>query len=218
VASILLSYYDREGGIRTFETAASEVVVGSGESCHLRIDSLLPEECRIYLSVDGYYAADIGGELTINSRPGPGFLQDGDEIVLGSRLALRFGVEKTPTRSAPAPSSPQEGSSSKGVARGVQTGRKHSPGLALAVALFIPGAGQAYNGQPIKGLLLAVLSVLILPWILSLWDARRTALRVVDHGGRTGRGGLLWVLLHCWGLVNLGLLVLVVLSLAGVLA
>src|SRR5438552_11697466 len=50
-------------------------------------------------------------------------------------------------------------------------GRGHYPLLALFVAILIPGAGQAYNGQPVKGFFLLFFSLLILPYLYSLVDA-----------------------------------------------
>ena len=214
---ILLSYYDRNGAVHSFETEAFEVVIGSGHRCGLRIDGLRPEECRIYLSVDGYYAEDLGGRLAINSRVGSGFLQDGDGITLGARFVLRFSLQAERVAPQLRRETPRAAEAPVASTRRKGTGRSHSPGFALFAGIFLPGAGQAYNGQPIKGMILAVLSVLILPWLLSLWGARRTALRIVENGGRTGRGGLFWVVLHCWGLVNLGLLASLILTLSGVL-
>jgi len=70
-------------------------------------------------------------------------------------------------------------------------GRRHSIALATVLALLIPGAGQAYNGQPIKGLFLLLTSVLVLPWIFSLWDARKVARRIAREGGRYRKGGFI---------------------------
>jgi hypothetical protein len=64
----------------------------------------------------------------------------------------------------------------------LEPGRSHSVGAATFLALVIPGAGQAYNGQPIKALFLLLTSALILPWLLSLFDARRVARRLVQGG------------------------------------
>ena len=78
------------------------------------------------------------------------------------------------------------------------TGRNHSPGFALFAALLVPGGGQAYNGRPFKALFFLLTSALVLPWIWSLFDARREARRVRESGGRFGRGGCLWVFLQIW--------------------
>jgi hypothetical protein len=87
----------------------------------------------------------------------------------------------------------------------------------LVFALLIPGAGQAYNGQPVTAFFLLFLSVLVLPWLYSLYDARATASRVAAAGGRFGRGGVIWVLLQGWLAVNVGLLALIILTVGGVL-
>jgi hypothetical protein len=96
-------------------------------------------------------------------------------------------------------------------------GRAHHPAIALILALLIPGAGQAYNGQPIKGFFLLFFSVLILPLLYSLYDAYAGARKIVTTGGRWGRGGFVWVFLQAWLAVNVGLMTLIVLTIAGVL-
>lgn len=95
-------------------------------------------------------------------------------------------------------------------------GRPHSPGVALLCALLIPGAGQAYNGRPIRGFFVLFLTPLILPWLLSLWGAWSTAGRMRAEGGRFGAGGFLWVFLQLWLACNVGLATLIGLTIAGV--
>ena len=95
-------------------------------------------------------------------------------------------------------------------------GRAHSVFAATILALLVPGAGQAYNGQPLKGVFLLGTSVLVLPWLLSLVDARRVARRLVQGGGRYRKGGLVWVFFHLWFALNLAGLVLIGLTVAGV--
>lgn len=53
-----------------------------------------------------------------------------------------------------------------------------SPGLATLVAHVIPGAGQAYNRQWAKAMLVCVTSPFILPWLFGIFDAYRTATRI----------------------------------------
>ena len=53
-----------------------------------------------------------------------------------------------------------------------------SPGMATLLGHMLPGAGQAYNRQWGKGILVFVTSPLILPWILGIFDANRTARRI----------------------------------------
>ena len=96
-------------------------------------------------------------------------------------------------------------------------GRWHSPMVALLCALLIPGAGQAYNGRPMKGFFLLFFSVLALPWLFSLYDAWAGANRIVATGGRMGKGGLGWVILQSWLVLNVGVLVLIILTMKGVL-
>ena len=71
-------------------------------------------------------------------------------------------------------------------------GSNHRPGLALLLAVLLPGSGQAYNGQPFKGTLLLLTTVLVLPWVYSLFDARAVARLIAADGPRIGRGGLAW--------------------------
>ena len=96
-------------------------------------------------------------------------------------------------------------------------GRRHWPWVALICAILIPGAGQAYNGRPIKGFFLLFFSLLILPWIYSLYDAWAGAKRMATAGGRFGKGGLLWVFLQGWLAFNVALLASIILTATGVL-
>jgi hypothetical protein len=97
-----------------------------------------------------------------------------------------------------------------------QRGRRHHPGVAVAAAILIPGAGQAYNGQVAKGWLLLLGSLLVVPWIYSIFDALRTARRIVAEGGRRGRGGPFWIVLQGWFGLNLILLAVIILTVSGV--
>jgi len=53
-----------------------------------------------------------------------------------------------------------------------------NPGLAAVLSLFIPGAGQCYNGHIGKGLLFFFTSWLIIPWVWSIFDAYNSANRI----------------------------------------
>ena len=94
---------------------------------------------------------------------------------------------------------------------------RQSPLLALFLGLLLPGAGQAYNGQPIKGFFLFFSSVLALPYFLSLYDAYATAARIRAAGLSSGCAGFFWVFLQFWLAVNTALLAVLVLTLMGVL-
>lgn len=96
-------------------------------------------------------------------------------------------------------------------------GRGHSPAIALLAALAVPGAGQSYNGQPVKGLFLLLFTPLVLPWIYAVIDAPLRAKKIRAAGGRYGKGGCLWIALHLWLVANLALATVVGLTIAGVI-
>ena len=58
---------------------------------------------------------------------------------------------------------------------GGETKNKRSPGLAALLSFIIAGAGQIYNGQIGKGLLILFTGWLIIPWIYGIFDAYNTA-------------------------------------------
>jgi TM2 domain-containing membrane protein YozV len=91
-----------------------------------------------------------------------------------------------------------------------------SPLLALVLGLLLPGAGQAYNGQPIKGFFLFFTSILAIPYLFSLYDAYATAARIRAAGMSSGCAGFFWVFLQVWLAANTALLVVIVLTFMGV--
>jgi len=212
-----LSYYDEAGGVRVFRAAGDSFTVGSDGVCELTIPGLAPTACRIYLAERGFYVLDLDGGVAIDDHPGPGYLRDGGTLTLGGWLSLRFTLEpdaapvaaaRPPVRSAP----------ERRVAVAVAPGtRRHRPGTAVALGL-LAGGGQAYNGQPFKAAFVLLTSVVLVPWVWSLFDARAVARRIAAAGGRRGRGGPLWFVLHGWLAVNLALLTALVLTLAGALS
>ena len=110
-----------------------------------------------------------------------------------------------PLRSKPAAEQPLPGRS------------RHSAGFALAAAILVPGAGQAYNGQFGLGILVLLGSVLIFPYFLGIWGAAHVAKKIAAAGGREGRGGFAWVLIQAMLGANLLLFTLVLLTVTGVL-
>jgi hypothetical protein len=81
-------------------------------------------------------------------------------------------------------------------------GRWHSPALATTAAVLVPGAGQAYNGQPVRGVFVLFLTPFVLPYLAGIWQANTTAGRIARRGGRTGRGGWMWIVLQLWLAAN----------------
>jgi hypothetical protein len=59
-----------------------------------------------------------------------------------------------------------------------QSSQQKSPGLASILSAIIGGAGQIYNGQIGKGLLIFFTSWLILPWIYGIYDAYKVAEKI----------------------------------------
>ena len=53
--------------------------------------------------------------------------------------------------------------------------------MASMLSLFLWGAGQFYNGQLLKGFVFILTNVLVIPWIISVYDAYTTAQRI-DYG------------------------------------
>ena len=94
---------------------------------------------------------------------------------------------------------------------------RHSPLFALLLSAVVPGAGQAYNGQPIKGFFLFFLSILTIPYLINLIDAYSNAARLKNAGISTGCSGFLWVCLQFWLAFNTALLAVIVLTIAGVI-
>ncbi len=96
-------------------------------------------------------------------------------------------------------------------------GRHHSPAVAMAAGLLIPGAGQAYNGHPIAGFFVLMTSVLVLPWLIGAVAAYASAGRMAQQGGRSGMGGMIWIVLQAWLALNVALAVVLALTMTGVL-
>lgn len=84
------------------------------------------------------------------------------------------------------------------------------------LGIFLPGAGQAYNGQVWLGLLVLATSVLIVPWIIGCRQAFVAAGRLEPPLSKSRAIGL--VVLHAWAAFVVLLFVLVVLTLAGLLS
>ena len=56
---------------------------------------------------------------------------------------------------------------------------KKNVGLAVILSGFVPGLGQVYNGQPLKGLAFFLTSYFLLfPWPFAVTDAWETATKI----------------------------------------
>jgi TM2 domain-containing membrane protein YozV len=55
---------------------------------------------------------------------------------------------------------------------------KRSPALAGFMSFIIAGLGQIYNGQIGKGVLIFLTSILVVPWLLGIFDAYNTAKKI----------------------------------------
>jgi|GEM_PF-3431492 ribosomal protein L40E len=127
--------------------------------------------------------------------------------VVPAEDAPKAAVRPAPRREPPPPPAAEE----------VRPGGQ-SPFLALLFALLVPGAGQSYNGQPVKGFFLFFFSFLGLPYLYSLYDAYSSAAKLKAHGMSTGCSGFMWVGLQTWLVFNVLLLVAIGLTLSGVLS
>ncbi|HPR63874.1 MAG TPA: hypothetical protein PK014_06600 [Thermoanaerobaculia bacterium] len=204
------SYYGPGGGVQTFTSKRPSVTIGSAVECDLVLEGLSDLHCRVYLSEQGYYALDNAGDLCINNIPGSGYLKNNDAVTMGP-YAFRFNLIERPEPEK------RERPDIKADPVVRPQGLSHRPGLALVLAFLIPGWGQAYNGQPVKALFLMLLSILVIPWIYSIVDAHKRAKRIMESGGRRGRGGWLWITLHAWLAVNVAMFTMISLTVAGVI-
>jgi hypothetical protein len=60
---------------------------------------------------------------------------------------------------------------------------RRKPDIAAVLSSVVPGLGQTYNGQLLKGLLIAATCWTFLPWIAGVVDALRTAERINRKDG-----------------------------------
>jgi len=91
VPEIVLSFYDRNGQVRTMNFDKHMIMIGSKTDCDLSLVGLQPIHCRIYLSDLGYFAEDLGGGISINSVKGSGYVQGNDVIEIGN-MHVRFSL------------------------------------------------------------------------------------------------------------------------------
>jgi len=52
---------------------------------------------------------------------------------------------------------------------------KRNVGLTTLIAVFIPGGGQIYLSQYLKGVLILLFSWLVIPWLYGIYDAHMSA-------------------------------------------
>ncbi len=70
---------------------------------------------------------------------------------------------------------------SSGDIPGIRVIPRRKPIKALLFSLFLPGFGQVYNGQLVKGTLIFFFSWLIVPWMYGVFDAYTTAEKINAH-------------------------------------
>ena len=56
--------------------------------------------------------------------------------------------------------------------------QKKNPSHAVLMSAFIPGLGQLYNGQPLKGLFFLLTWITLVTWPFAVTDAWETATRL----------------------------------------
>ncbi|MSR47070.1 MAG: hypothetical protein EXS13_08395 [Planctomycetes bacterium] len=65
------------------------------------------------------------------------------------------------------------------------TASRLTPWLRAAAGTLVPGAGQALNGQPLRGVAVLLTCWLIVPWVWGIADAWRTAHAQALHPATT---------------------------------
>ncbi len=56
--------------------------------------------------------------------------------------------------------------------------QKKNPSHAVLMSAFIPGLGQLYNGEPLKGLFFLLTWITLVTWPFAVTDAWETATRI----------------------------------------
>lgn len=129
-----------------------------------RVQRTLVEICRFVLLDDRWYLLDgkLLGQLLPERLPLPGCRECGIEVRLGDEICPGCG--------SPLPSFRLE--------KEQWLTPQRKPDLAALLSALFPGLGQAYNGQPLKGLLIAATCWMILPWAAGVVDAKLVAERI----------------------------------------
>ena len=83
------------------------------------------------------------------------------------------GRRPSTARGAP-PSFSPPGQSARSAAA-AEAADHHSPGTAAWMSVLVPGLGQVYNGQRERGILVALGTPLVIPYVYGIYDAFRTA-------------------------------------------
>jgi len=97
MASVTVLFAGQEQG--TYELDQPQMVAGRDPECGIRIDNLgiSRQHCVILNKGDAFMLQDLGsanGTFVNGKRVAECFLNDGDEIVIGVKYALRFKNEK----------------------------------------------------------------------------------------------------------------------------
>jgi TM2 domain-containing membrane protein YozV len=90
---------------------------------------------------------------------------------LGSRPSA--APTRAPSRPLPQPAAPSPAAAARAAAAAATA--EHSPGTAAWMSVLVPGLGQVYNGQRERGILFALGTPLIVPYLFGIYDAFKTA-------------------------------------------
>jgi TM2 domain-containing membrane protein YozV len=108
------------------------------------------------------------GDSRVGASPRP--FPAGDSRVGASP---RAAAPRVPSRPLPQAVGPSPAAAARAAA--AEAAAEHSPGTAAWMSVLVPGLGQVYNGQRERGILFALGTPLIVPYLFGIYDAFKTA-------------------------------------------